>query len=650
MSLLFAEEAAELLADFEQALLLLESLPDDTELLNRVFRCAHTLKGNSKILGFEIVALFTHELENLLDRLRKQELMVTQSVADTLLASLDVLKALVAEVAGGPAHDAKARELASMRIGALVAELQAELVPATPVAPLEFPPLEGDAATAPVALAPAHAPVAGDAAAAPAPPSPAPRSGPVHAEAPGVHPDRAQAESAALNRAQEQRAEQPSGGAAGGPAAPKPAEAAAASARERRAGAAEAESSSVRVPIDKLDRLINLTGEVVIAQSMIAQLVTDLTPERVSMLQEVVAQMDRHCRELQERMLNARMFPIKTVFARFNRMVRDLAAATGKSLVLETSGEETELDKTVIERISDPLTHLVRNAIDHGAELPEERRARGKPEQVRIRLAAYQRSGNIFIDVADDGRGLNRDKIRKKAVSAGLIADNAQLSDDQLDALIFHPGFSTADQVTEISGRGVGMDVVKRNVEALRGSISILSTPGEGTCFRVKLPLTMAILDGLGLRVGSEIYLVPLVSVVESLQPRASDVTNIANVGEVVEVRGEYLPLIRLHELFQLTPIYAAPHEGLVMVLDDGVQRVALQIDELLGQYQVVIKSLETNFQVIPGIAGATILGDGSVALILDTGHLTTLARSHAKHSGQARAAAGAQLSHGSNA
>lgn len=294
--------------------------------------------------------------------------------------------------------------------------------------------------------------------------------------------------------------------------------------RKERKAAADAESSSVRVPIDKLDRLINLTGEVVIAQSIIAQLVTDLTPERLHELQEVVAQMDRHCRELQERMLGARMLPLRNVFTRFHRLIRDLSGTTGKSLRLEISGEETELDKTVIEKIVDPLTHLIRNAVDHGLETPEERERSRKPSQACVRLAAYQKGGNIFIEVSDDGRGINRDKVLAKAQAQGLVRAGAAMSDEEIDQLIFHPGFSTAEKVTELSGRGVGMDVVKRNVEALKGSITIESTPGRGTCFRIKLPLTLAILDGLGLRVGSEVYLVPMVAVVESLQPKASEV------------------------------------------------------------------------------------------------------------------------------
>ncbi|HEX6239505.1 MAG TPA: chemotaxis protein CheA [Polyangiales bacterium] len=638
MSELFVEEANESLRGFEQGLLLLESLPDDASLIDKLFRDIHSLKGNSRILGFDVVTQFAHELESLLDCLRRRDLAVTQPVADTLLACLDVLKELVAEVSGGTPHNAASYREAAQRVAALLVNLSppteqekaarkaqlelpddttrvslaARLFSQNPRRPSVLPPSSGSskqASVAPTSVGPAQVLVASE-----PPPKPAPKAEPrTKVLEPGT--------GAASTGAPKTPTPKPE------LAAPKasPSAAAKTDAREKPKTVADGEAGSVRVPIDKLDRLINLTGEVVIAQSIIAQLVTDLTPERVHLLQEVVAQMDRHCRELQERMLGARMLPLRNVFTRFSRLVRDLSSTTGKALRLEVSGEETELDKTVIEKIADPLTHLIRNSADHGVELPEQRRAAGKPEQASIRLTAYQKGGNIFIEVSDDGAGINREKVLAKARDKGLVAPDETPSDEEIDALIFHAGFSTADKITEISGRGVGMDVVKRNVEALKGSIGISSERGKGTCFRIKLPLTLAILDGLGLRVGAEVYLVPLVAVVESLQPKASEVHVLPQAGEVVDVRGEYLPLVRLHRLFGLTPVYEHPHEGLIMVIDDGSQKLALQIDELIGQYQVVIKSLEANFQAVPGIAGATVLGDGRVALILDTGNLGNL-------------------------
>ncbi|HEY6880073.1 MAG TPA: chemotaxis protein CheA, partial [Polyangiales bacterium] len=504
---LFVEEAGDALRDFEQSLLLLESLPDDPELVAKLFRNVHTLKGNSRILGFSTIETFAHELESLLDALRQQDLMVDSRLADVLLRCLDVLKELVIEVGGGAQHNSEGyraaaeavastlKQLASpggLRASVEVPEeptrvsLAAAMYRTNPHPPSVRPP---ESTLKIPSLNPPPGSLRPATVIASNPPPPPPAVQPI-APAPVV-----QTVNAETLIAEE-------------PLAPKP--------RSRTKAAPDAESNSVRVPIDKLDRLINLTGEVVIAQSIIAELVTDLTPERLGVLQEVVAQMDRHCRELQERMLGARMLPLRNVFTRFHRLVRDLAGSTGKALRLEVSGEETELDKTVIEKISDPLTHLIRNAVDHGIEPPGQRVSAGKPEQACVRLEAYQKGGNIFIEVADDGRGINRERVLNKAIEQGLIKPGTVLSDDEVYQLIFLPGFSTAEKVTEISGRGVGMDVVKRNVEALKGTIVIHSEPGKGTVFRVKLPLTLAILDGLGVRVGSEVYLVPMVSVVES--------------------------------------------------------------------------------------------------------------------------------------
>ncbi len=617
---LFVEEAGESLRDFEQALLLLESLPDDPDLVGKLFRNVHTLKGNSRILGFVSIERFAHDLENLLDSLRRSELIVNEQVADVLLRCLDVLKELVAEVAGGAAHNADAYRVASEGVAKVVAQLAASET--QPGAPFELPE-EPSRVSLAAQMYERN----------PSPPSVRP---PELKTSPSVRPASLRPPMVIAETAPPPAP--PPAKPAGAPlkndvivADDRPPAAAKASAKPTRAKPLpDAESNSVRVPIDKLDRLINLTGEVVIAQSIIAQLVNDLTPERVNLLQEVVAQMDRHCRELQERMLGARMLPLRNVFTRFHRLVRDLAGTTGKSMRLEISGEETELDKTVIEKISDPLTHLIRNAVDHGIETPEQRRLAGKPEQACVRLEAYQKGGNIFIEVSDDGRGIDRDRVLNKGIEQGLVKPGQVMTDEEVYLLIFHAGFSTADKVTEISGRGVGMDVVKRNVEALKGNIQIVSEQGKGTTFRVKLPLTLAILDGLGVRVGNEVYLVPMVSVVESLQPKRSDVHELPQVGEVVDVRGEYLRLVRLHRLFDIEPSFESPSEGLVMVIDDGSQKLALQIDELIGQYQVVIKSLEANFKAVPGIAGATVLGDGRVALILDTGNLANVVRNGA--------------------
>jgi two-component system chemotaxis sensor kinase CheA len=394
------------------------------------------------------------------------------------------------------------------------------------------------------------------------------------------------------------------------------------------AGAAEA--ASIRVPVEKVDRLINLVGELVITQSMVAQTVAAFTPDKLSMLEEAVAQMDRHARELHERIMAVRMIPIKTLFGRFPRLVRDLTAAAGKEAVLEVAGEETELDKTVIERMGDPLTHLIRNSVDHGLETTEERRRAGKRPRGVVRLEAYQQGGSIYIEVADDGKGLDRDRILAKAVQNGLVPADQALTDEDVFALIFRPGLSTAEKITEVSGRGVGMDVVRRNVEALGGSITIKSERGRGTTFRVKLPLTLAIMDGQCLQVGEELYILPLVAIVESIRPTRQALNTVFARGETVTVRGQPVPVIRLHDLFGVKPRSEDLTAGLVVIVEHEARLAALMVDELLGQQQVVIKSLEQNFQKIDGVAGATILGDGRVALILDVPGLVALARAGA--------------------
>jgi two-component system, chemotaxis family, sensor kinase CheA len=385
--------------------------------------------------------------------------------------------------------------------------------------------------------------------------------------------------------------------------------------------------SSIRVNIEKVDKLINLVGELVITQSMVAQLIAGFTPDRLPHLEEAVTQMERHTRELQERVMAVRMVPIRTLFSRFPRVVRDLAQAQHKQVVLDTSGEETELDKTVIEQIGDPLTHLVRNAIDHGIEPPDMRQQAGKPETGHLYLKAYQQSGNIYIEVADDGKGLDRDRIMAKAVQHGLVGADQALTDEEVFALIFRPSFSTAEKVTEVSGRGVGMDVVKRNVEALSGSLTIHSERRRGTTFKIKLPLTLALLDGQLLQVGGESYVMPLVSIVESMRPRQGSLNRVLGEAEAITIREQVLPLLRLHRLFHVTPRSDDPTQGLVVIVEHDGRKVALLVDELLGQQQVVIKSLEANFKKVDGVSGATILGDGCVALILDVPGLVGLSK-----------------------
>ncbi|MBX7100566.1 MAG: chemotaxis protein CheA [Myxococcaceae bacterium] len=565
----FLEEASELLTDFEQCMLLLETLPDDADVLNRAFRCAHTIKGGAGMVGLDVLQGFTHTLENLLDQLRETKRVCTRPVIDALLASSDVIRAHLDIVRQGKNEKVPGQDEALALIAAALAD---------------------GAAASPVA----------------APPAPAPSAAPAGVEPPAPPP-------VPVVKAADPR-----------PSAPEPRPSAPdASGRRQEEG-----SATIRVPVLKVDRLINLVGELVIAQSMVSLEVGQFTAQRLALLQDAVGQLDRHCRDLQEQVLGIRMIPVKAMFDRFHRVVRDLSTQTGKQVVLQLEGEDTELDKTVIEKVTDPLTHLVRNAIDHGLEQPDERTAAGKPAGGALTLRAYQRGSSIFIEVEDDGRGLDRAKIVAKAIAQGLISPSDTLSDDDVHQLIFRPGFSTAERVTELSGRGVGMDVVRRNVEELKGKITIESQPGKGSRFRIQLPLTLAMLEGLSLRVGSEVFLMPLLSVAGSFRPTAGQISTIGERSEVVMVRERYVPLVRLHDLLGQAAGDADPCKGIVVVVDDGDRTVAVLADELIGQQQVVVKSLEANFGRVAGISGATVLGDGRVAFIIDVAALFELGQS----------------------
>ncbi len=520
----FFEEATERVAELEDGLVRLEKAPDDAELLNGIFRAAHSIKGSSGTFGLTEVTTLTHALEGLLDRMRDGHLAVTRDRIGALLRATDVLGALiVASRAGSPPP---------AELPAVLDELAA--LDATP-------------------------------------------------EAPASVTD----EPHAARRA----------------------------ASDRRSAL---DSSSLRVSTQKLDQLIDLVGELVIAQSMVHQVMTNFTPDALPRLQEAVDVMERNTRELQERVMSVRMVEVGAIFRRFPRLVRDLAESLEKEIALEVAGEETELDKGVIEAIADPLTHLVRNAIDHGIEPAAERQLVGKPAHGTIRLAARHEGGAVVVEVTDDGRGLDTRRILEKARECGLVRPEQSLTDDEIHALIFEPGFSTAAVVSDLSGRGVGMDVVKRSVEALNGTVHIVTQPGRGTRFRLKLPLTLAILDGLALRVGDQTYILPLIAIVESLRPNAQALKRIVGRGELVMVRGEALPLVRLHALFGVAGAEVDPRRALVVIVEHDGRRLGLLVDELLGQSQVVIKNLEAGYRRVEGVMGATILGNGSVALILD--------------------------------
>jgi two-component system, chemotaxis family, sensor kinase CheA len=653
----FFEESFEALDSMEAALLELKVGVPNAELINTIFRVAHSIKGGSATFAFTEIASFTHSVETLLDELRGNRLTVSQSMLDVLLKSVDAtremlravqakrpieaqrvadvqfdLEMILAQRSSAPAPAAVSfapaaapapvptrrwqiafrpyphlfergndplrilRELAALGELEVIADLAslpdfAALAPsscylawqlqlattATEAAIREiFDWTEGDCdLLIESADAPAPAPVA-QVAAVDAPP-------PVEAPAPA---------------------------AAAVTAAPASLEAA--------AGALGGETGSIRVSVEKIDELMNTVGELVITQSMLSQMGRTIEGPAAESLRTGLAQLERNMRELQESVMRVRMLPISFVFSRFPRMVRDLAQRLGKQIELTLTGEGTELDKTVLEKIGDPLVHLVRNSIDHGIEKPDVRIAAGKSAAGSLRLNAYHRGGNIAVEVSDDGGGLDADRILAKARSRGLVGPDETIAEAQIYELIFLPGFSTAEKTTETSGRGVGLDVVLRNVKELGGKIDVSSERGHGARFVITLPLTLAIVDGQSIAVGRENYIVPLVSIIESLQIRQGSLNRIAGRGEVFAFRGEYVPVIRLHELFGVESRAQDVEEGLIVIVEGDGRRVGLFVDDLLGQQQVVIKSLETNYGQVDGVSGATILGDGSVALILD--------------------------------
>lgn len=413
---------------------------------------------------------------------------------------------------------------------------------------------------------------------------------------------------------------------AAAPAAPAAPRAPRANNNAEKNASANSESTSLRVPVDKVDQIINLVGELVITQSMLEQSVSQLDGAIHGELVNGMSLLQRNARDLQEAVMSIRMVPMDFVFSRFPRQVRDLAGKLGKDVELVTEGKSTELDKSLVERIVDPLSHLVRNSLDHGIEMPEVRLAAGKSRTGRLTLSAQHQGGNIVIDVIDDGAGLNRDRILAKARSNGLpVSDN--MPDEDVFQLIFAPGFSTAEVVTDVSGRGVGMDVVKRNIQALGGHVQIISRKGQGTTTRIVLPLTLAILDGMSIRVANEIFILPLNAVLESLQPRSEDIYSMAGTDQLLKVRDEYLPMVLLHDVFSIPEARTEITECIVVIVQGEGRRYALVVDDLIGQQQVVVKNLETNYRKVPGVSAATILGDGSVALILDIADLYRISR-----------------------
>jgi two-component system chemotaxis sensor kinase CheA len=660
----FFDESFEALDSMEAALLKLNVGAPEPEVINTIFRVAHSIKGGSATFGFAEVASFTHTCETLLDELRSNRMQVTRVLTDLLLKSVDVMREMLRAVQQKSPIDAQ--RMADVQFDLELAIVQKNSQPAVVAAPAPRAPV--------VEVTPA-------------------RAASVHRWriqfrpypqlfAHGNDPLRMLRELADLGdlnvvvstknlpglreldpescylsweltvetdatrevidqvfdwaegdcelQIRDEKAAAPAVAAkpashaaeARAPEAPRPAAADVVEAPKQGLG----DGGSIRVSTEKIDELMNTVGELVITQSMLTQLGAKLTGGLGNQVCAGLAQLERNVRELQESVMRVRMLPISFVFSRFPRMVRDLSQRLGKHVELKVTGDQTELDKTVLEKIGDPLVHLVRNSVDHGIEMPQARAAAGKPAAGVVSLEAYHKGGNIVVEVCDDGGGLQRERIFAKARERGLVGANDTLTDEQIYDLIFMAGFSTADQATDISGRGVGMDVVRRNIKELGGSIEVRSTVGQGSRFTITLPLTLAIVDGQSVSVGSETYIVPLITIIESLQLQAHEVNRVAGHQEVFWFRDGYVPIVRLHEVFGVQPRTTQLHEGLIMVVEGDGRRVGLFVDDLLGQQQVVIKSLETNFRRVDGVSGATILGDGAVALILDVPGLIRVA------------------------
>lgn len=566
----FINESQEHLQNIELGVLTLEHSPTDHDTLNSIFRAFHTFKGGSGFLNLVPINLLAHELESLLDLARRHELAITSDVIEVILEGADTLKRFVSEIS---------RQLAGE----------------TTVQPIQIP-IQQQIATI------RHKIQTGDAVAEPpTKPSPVPIEGPRQSVSTSQAPDGDASKHVSTEIAK---------GVENTPAG--------------ETGAKSGSTMSVKVDITKLDSLVDLVGEMVISQAMLAQDKTLQGIESQSLARNL-AQLSRNTKDLQRIAMSLRMVPVRMSFQKMNRLVRDLATRQGKQVELVLSGEDTELDRTIVEEIGDPLVHMIRNSMDHGIERPEVRVSQGKPAAGTIRLSAYHQGGNIVIQIQDDGAGLDPERILRKAIQVGLVKEGETLEEKEIFALIFAPGFSTAEKITDISGRGVGMDVVKRNIEKLRGKIEIESVLGKGSTFSLYLPLTLAIIDGLIVVVGNERFVVPTLSVRESFRPKSDAIARVHGRGEMINVRGRFLPLLRLQDHFGIESNGSDPNQCIAVVVESGLEARCILVDQLLGKQEVVIKSLGEMFKENRALAGAAILGDGRVGLILDPNTLVNL-------------------------
>ncbi len=633
----YITECYELLEDMEARLIAMDGETTNLEELNAIFRCAHSIKGGSGAFGFSHITRFTHILEALLDAMREGKVPVSREAVDALLQSVDIVTQLVHAAKEGREMDEHFGDDVAADLQAIASESGVKTATVknntakeqvsdgeTVLYQISFKPYPDIfvSGNEPVLIIRelkqlGKLDVVVDTAKLP--------------DFDHIDPEKSYFawEFSLETQQPEERIHEvfefvedecdlvikPAAGYK--PQEKKPA-AAAASSTEEAKPASSGNVTSIRVDVDKVDKLVNMVGELVITQAMLVAQTKDLPIDTYQKLIDGVMELSQHTRELQEAVMSVRMQSVKSVFSRMPRIVRDLSKQLGKDIRIEMAGENTEVDKTVIEQLSDPLTHMIRNSMDHGIETPEARIQKGKPAQGVIRLSADHRGGRIVIEVEDDGAGINREKVLKSAREKGLVAPEAVLSNEEIDALIFMPGFSTAAEVTAISGRGVGMDVVKRNITAMGGVIETDNRPGQGSCFTISLPLTLAILDGMIVRVGTEHYIIPIGNIIETMRPKADEVRKIADGSEVINVRGEFIVVLYLHNTFGIHNAETNPANALVVLVESGRHKFGLVVDELVGQQQVVIKSLTENSDPVDGISGATILGDGKVSLILD--------------------------------
>ena len=682
---LFHEESQENVDSLEKGLLDLED-SDDRELINAVFREAHTIKGNAAIVGYEDVVELTHHMESLLDAIRKDRIKPGAEAVGVLLGGVDALKVLIDSHLGGHALEPPSEVLAALdrllmqapgRPQAINQPGEPSPAPAPPKAPalkppqpeapldsgkqyritMRFRPDLFSSGTDPLMLLmeleelggitdltchaedlPSFDQMVFDelylwwelTLETPEPLSAVQDVFIFVSDDNQILIEQLGAEPTADRGHEASPAQFPARSASGaGRQAPEPAGPPGITPQDPRPPASKTTSPhpaksavSIRVGTEKLDSLVNLVGELVIGVARINQLCTQ---EAADVLLDAVESLDQISRDMQEQVMRVRMIPLKNTFNSYKRVVRDLAQELGKTIKLEMKGAETELDKNVIEQVADPIKHLIRNCADHGLETPAQRLAAGKPEQGTIWLNAYQQEGKIIIEVSDDGRGIDHQKVVSQAVRRGLLAPGTELSCDQANSYLFQPGFSTADEVTELSGRGVGLDVVRQNIERLRGSVKVESSPDRGCTFRIKLPLTLAIIDGMTVSIGDEVLTLPMLSIVESIRPKRKDLKQLDATGEMILVHGEYLPLVRLYKVFNFPTSRTDPCQALVVVMESVGRRFGILVDDILGEQQAVIKNLEQNYVKVPGIAGATILGDGRVSLILDVHSLEAM-------------------------